>query len=62
MFEQYTLQNKANVILVPQKDTRSITVLVMYPVGSRYESEKLSGVSHYIEHLMFKGRKNARIL
>ena len=65
MFEQYTLQNKANVILVPQKDTRSITVLVMYPVGSRYESEKLSGVSHYIEHLMFKGtkkRKNTLIL
>jgi len=27
----------------------------MFPVGSRYETEKMNGVSHYIEHLMFKG-------
>lgn len=44
-------------MLVPLADTKSVTVLVMYPVGSRYEPEKLSGVSHYIEHLMFKGTK-----
>ena len=57
MFEQYTLTNKANIILVPQIDTKSVTTLVMYPVGSRYETEKMRGVSHYIEHLMFKGTK-----
>lgn len=34
-----------------------MTVLVMFPVGSRYETEKLSGVSHFIEHMMFKGTK-----
>ncbi len=65
MFETYSLQNKAKVILVPLKDTKSITALVMYPMGSRYEPEKLSGVSHYIEHLMFKGtkkRKNTLVL
>ena len=65
MFESYRLKNKAKLILVPLKDTKSVTVLVMYPVGSRYETEKLSGVSHYIEHLMFKGtkkRKNTFIL
>ena len=65
MFEQYKLKNTVNVILVPQENTHSTTVLVVYPVGSRYESAKLSGVSHYIEHLMFKGtkkRKNTLIL
>lgn len=65
MYEQYYLKNKANIILVPQKDVESVTVLIMYPVGSRYESEKMSGVSHYVEHLMFKGtkkRKNTQIL
>lgn len=65
MFEQYELKNNARVLLVPQHDTHSVTVLVMYPVGSRYEPEKLSGVSHYIEHLMFKGtrkRKNTLVL
>lgn len=63
-FEQYKLQNGANIVLVPH-DTKSVTTLVMYPLGSRYEPEKLSGVSHYIEHLMFKGtkkRKNTLVL
>lgn len=65
MFQKYQLKNKANVLLVPQSDTKSITILVLYPIGSRYESNKLAGVSHYIEHLMFKGtkkRKNTLIL
>src|SRR3989338_10642960 len=57
MYDYYQLKNKANVILVPQADTQSITVLVLYPVGSRYEQDKMAGVSHYIEHLMFKGTK-----
>lgn len=57
MFERYHLKNKAEVCLVPLKDAQSVTVLIMYPVGSRYESSSLNGVSHYIEHLMFKGTK-----
>ena len=65
MLEQYTLPNKARVYLLPQENALSTTTLIMYPVGSRYEPEKLSGVSHYIEHMMFKGtkkRKSAQIL
>jgi len=64
MFEEYFLKNGARVILAPH-DSLSATTLVMYPVGSRYEPEYLSGVSHYVEHLMFKGtqkRKNTFIL
>ena len=59
------MDNKANIVLIPQDNTHSVTVLVVYPVGSRYESKKMNGVSHYIEHLMFKGtkkRKNTLIL
>lgn len=62
---EYTLDNGARIILAPQADAKSATTLIMYPVGSRYEPEKLSGVSHYIEHLMFKGtqkRKNTLTL
>ena len=65
MFESYHLPNKARVILVPQADTQSVTGMIMFPVGSRYEPAKLNGVSHYIEHLMFKGtekRKNTLTL
>lgn len=60
MMNHYTLSNKANIYTVPQADAKSATFLVLYPVGSRYESEKLRGVSHYIEHLMFKGTKKRK--
>jgi len=57
MYQKIKLKNKTNVFFVPLEGTKAVTALVMYPVGSRYEPEKLSGVSHYIEHLMFKGTK-----
>ena len=57
LYQLTQLKNKANVILVPQAEAQSVTVLVMFPVGSRYETEKLSGASHFIEHMMFKGTK-----
>ena len=32
--------------------------MVLLPVGSRYETPEINGVSHFIEHLLFKGTKN----
>ncbi|MFH0857281.1 MAG: pitrilysin family protein [Candidatus Magasanikbacteria bacterium] len=60
MYQKYQLENKMNVLLIPQEHTKAVTVMVMFPVGSRYEPEKLAGVSHYIEHLMFKGTEKRR--
>jgi predicted Zn-dependent peptidase len=57
MCNQYQLKNRANVILVPQPDAQSVTILIMFPVGSRYENGREQGVSHFIEHMMFKGTK-----
>jgi len=57
MYEYLELKDKAKVYFIPLLDTKSLTTLVMYPVGSRYEAEKMAGVSHYVEHLMFKGTK-----
>jgi len=65
MYEFQELKNGAKICYVPLDHTKSVTVLVMYSVGSRNESEKLSGASHFVEHLMFKGtkkRKNTLIL
>jgi predicted Zn-dependent peptidase len=56
MYQKIKLQNNFPVILVPMKDSKSLTLLVLYKVGSRYEDLKVNhGVSHFIEHLMFKG-------
>lgn len=43
------------MIVVPISGTKATTVLAMFPVGSRYEHKKISGASHFVEHLMFKG-------
>ncbi|MBU1036448.1 insulinase family protein [Patescibacteria group bacterium] len=51
------LSNKTKVLLAPLKETEAVTVLVLVKVGSRYESANLGGISHFIEHLLFKGTK-----
>ena len=55
MFTKSELQNQSTLITIPNPNTQAVTVLVMFPVGSRYESQELNGVSHFIEHMMFKG-------
>jgi len=55
MHHKFTLKNGATVVLIPLTNTKSVTSMVMYPVGSRHETDDMAGVSHYVEHLMFKG-------
>jgi predicted Zn-dependent peptidase len=57
MFQRSILKNGTRLILVPDDHTSSATLFVLFRVGSRYESLKLNGVSHFIEHMMFKGTK-----
>jgi len=52
-----TLKNGMRVVFVPHADTAAATVLVLYEVGSRYETDAMAGASHFIEHMMFKGTK-----
>lgn len=56
-YKKTTLKNGLRVITVPMKDTQTATVVVMVGVGARYESEKEAGLSHFIEHMFFKGTK-----
>ena len=51
------LKNGLQLIISPLNSTEAVTVLVLLPVGSRYESAEVNGVSHFIEHLLFKGTK-----
>ncbi len=55
MYHKHILSNGLRVIVCPQKNTKAITSLVLFKVGSRYETPRLSGAAHFIEHLMFKG-------
>ncbi|OGY63918.1 MAG: hypothetical protein A3I89_00450 [Candidatus Harrisonbacteria bacterium RIFCSPLOWO2_02_FULL_41_11] len=57
-FKKYVLSNGLRVIFVPQPHSLATTVLVLVEAGSKYETKKINGVSHFLEHLCFKGTKN----
>lgn len=43
------------IITVPMKDNPTATVLVFVEAGSKYENKENNGISHFLEHLCFKG-------
>ena len=57
MHQTRKLKNGMTVITVPVAGTKATTILVLVPIGSRYENKKIGGASHFVEHLMFKGTK-----
>src|SRR5438128_12156843 len=50
-----TLPTGARVVSTDLADRPSITMAIMFKVGSRYESDKEAGISHFLEHMFFKG-------
>lgn len=54
-FKKFTINGGLRLLLVPMKQVESATVLVMVKTGSRDEPEKLAGISHFLEHMLFKG-------
>ena len=54
-FERTTLDNGLRVVTSSMSHTRSVTVSVYAGVGSRYEPDDRAGISHVVEHLVFKG-------
>ncbi len=47
--------NGLKLITVPLENTKAVTVLFSVGVGSRYEPKELNGISHFLEHMFFKG-------
>ncbi|MFA6077227.1 MAG: pitrilysin family protein [Candidatus Paceibacterota bacterium] len=54
-FSKKVLKNGLRVITVPMKDNPTVTVLVLVEAGSKYEDKKVNGISHFLEHMCFKG-------
>lgn len=57
-FKKTTFSNGLRVITFPMKATGAITLLVLVGTGSKYEKKEISGISHLLEHMAFKGTKN----
>src|SRR5258708_10267954 len=56
-FKKHTLSNGLRVVTVPMPSSESVTLTVWCHVGSRFEDEKIAGLSHFLEHIVFKGSK-----
>lgn len=57
MYKKTTLPNGLRIITVPMADTKTATVLILVATGSKYETKSISGISHFLEHMTFKGTK-----
>lgn len=61
----HTLPNKLRIAVVPDARATTTTVLVLVGVGSSYEKPQQNGLSHFLEHMCFKGterRPSAKML
>jgi predicted Zn-dependent peptidase len=54
-FKKTILPNGVRVITAPMKDNPTVTVMIDVATGSFYENPEDSGISHFLEHMCFKG-------
>jgi predicted Zn-dependent peptidase len=55
MYRKDTLTNGMRVVSETLPKSRSVSIGVWVKVGSRHEPQEIGGISHFIEHLFFKG-------
>lgn len=55
------LKNGLRVVTVPMKDAATVTVMVMVEAGTRYETSENNGLSHFLEHMCFKGTQKRTV-
>lgn len=54
-YQKTTLPNGTRVVTGPMTGVKSASLIFYYGVGSRYEPAGIAGVSHFLEHMVFKG-------
>lgn len=54
-YHKTVLENGVRVVTGPMTGVRSTSLIMYFDVGSRYEKPDVAGVSHYLEHMLFKG-------
>ncbi len=55
MYSRATLPNGVRILTSAMPHVRSVSIALFFSVGSRYEEASVSGASHLIEHMLFKG-------
>lgn len=57
MYKRSILDNQLRVLTSSMPHSRSVSMVITVGAGSRYESSETAGISHFLEHLPFKGTK-----
>lgn len=57
-YSKKVLPNGLRLISVPMQGVASATVMILVGAGSRYEKKNNNGISHFLEHMAFKGTVN----
>lgn len=57
MVKTYTCQNGVRIVLENNPTVRSVAIGVWIGTGSRHETPEINGISHFLEHMFFKGTK-----
>src|SRR3989344_8897900 len=56
-YKKSVLPNGVRLLLIPMDGVNSAATSVMVGVGSRFEKPEINGISHFLEHMVFKGTK-----
>jgi len=54
-YEKIEFENGCRLLLIPMTGVASVATAVMVNVGSRFETPEINGISHFLEHMVFKG-------
>lgn len=57
MFKKTVLDSGLRIITAPMQGTNTVTSLVLCGTGSDYETRETNGISHFLEHIFFKGTR-----
>ncbi len=60
MYRKTKLKNGLRILTIPQKETKAATILILVGAGSKYETKEVSGISHFLEHMFFKGTEKRK--
>lgn len=57
-YHRTVLANGLRVITAPKPEAESVAVGIWVNAGGRYENRRVNGISHFLEHLLFKGTRS----
>ena len=58
MLSEFSLPNEVRILTDEMPDVGSVSVAIAAGIGGRHETPDSSGISHFVEHMAFKGTKN----